>query len=206
MKCSHLKRNFDSVITLRSYYASHCPPILFIDCKLNQSHQVPQHIRRVESLKKLHRFTSKITKGYFMFALNLLDVILWRRPQFLSEMFSRIPWKSGFIAHLRKGFATPTLAINTALNVLARAKIWFLCAISITSLNTWIIFLNPLFSSDKHPFGNEICQKITYISKQLSEMTLNYQVIVERYPFLHGLVGGSVPNVKVYLYLTKKTN
>lgn len=35
-------------------------------------------------------------------------------------------------------------------------------------------------------------------------MYLNYQVIVEKYPFLHGVVGGATPDVKSSLYLTKK--
>jgi hypothetical protein len=35
-------------------------------------------------------------------------------------------------------------------------------------------------------------------------MTLNYQVIVERYPFLNGVVGGSLPTMKSSLYLTRK--
>ena len=35
-------------------------------------------------------------------------------------------------------------------------------------------------------------------------MTLNYQVIVERYPFPNGVVGGSIPAVKSFLYLTEK--
>jgi hypothetical protein len=35
-------------------------------------------------------------------------------------------------------------------------------------------------------------------------MALNYQVIVERYPFPNAVVGGSIPVVKSSLYLTKK--
>ena len=34
-------------------------------------------------------------------------------------------------------------------------------------------------------------------------MTLNYWVIVERYPFLNEVVGGLIPVVKSSLYLTK---
>ena len=32
-------------------------------------------------------------------------------------------------------------------------------------------------------------------------MTLNYQVIVERYPFFDGAVGSAIPTVKSSLYL-----
>ena len=35
-----------------------------------------------------------------------------------------------------------------------------------------------------------------------SETTSNYQVIVERYPFLNEVVDGSIPTVKSFLYLT----
>jgi hypothetical protein len=35
------------------------------------------------------------------------------------------------------------------------------------------------------------------------EMTLNYWVIVERYPVPNGMVGGLIPTVK-YLYLMQK--
>jgi hypothetical protein len=35
-------------------------------------------------------------------------------------------------------------------------------------------------------------------------MTLNYQVIVERYPFPNGVVGGLIPAVKSSLYLTEE--
>jgi hypothetical protein len=35
-------------------------------------------------------------------------------------------------------------------------------------------------------------------------MTLNYWVIMERYPFLNGVVGGLIPVVKSSLYLTEK--
>ena len=38
-----------------------------------------------------------------------------------------------------------------------------------------------------------------------SEMTLNYQVIGERYPFPNGVVGGLIPAVTSSLNLTKKT-
>jgi hypothetical protein len=38
-------------------------------------------------------------------------------------------------------------------------------------------------------------------------MTLNYQVIVERYPFMNEVVDSSIPDVSSSLYLTgKKTN
>jgi hypothetical protein len=37
-----------------------------------------------------------------------------------------------------------------------------------------------------------------------SEMTLNYRVIVEKYPFPNGVVGGSIPAVNSSLYLTEK--
>ena len=44
----------------------------------------------------------------------------------------------------------------------------------------------------------------------LSEMTLNYWVIVEKYPFPNEMIGGSIPAVKSSLYLmdqkTKKQN
>ena len=36
-----------------------------------------------------------------------------------------------------------------------------------------------------------------------SEMTLNYRVIVERYPSMNGMVGGSIPTVKCSLYLMR---
>ena len=36
-----------------------------------------------------------------------------------------------------------------------------------------------------------------------SEMTLNYQVVVKRYPFSNGVVGGSISAVKSSLYLTE---
>jgi hypothetical protein len=35
-----------------------------------------------------------------------------------------------------------------------------------------------------------------------SKMTINYRVIVKRYPFPNGVVGGSPPGVKFSLYLT----
>ena len=38
----------------------------------------------------------------------------------------------------------------------------------------------------------------------VSKVTLNYQVIVERYPFLNGVVGGSILVVKSSLYLTRE--
>ena len=37
-----------------------------------------------------------------------------------------------------------------------------------------------------------------------SKMTLNYRIIMERYPFPNGVVGGSIPIVKSSLYLTKE--
>ena len=37
-----------------------------------------------------------------------------------------------------------------------------------------------------------------------SKMTLNYRVTMERYPFLNGVVGSSIPAVKSSLYLTEK--
>lgn len=36
-------------------------------------------------------------------------------------------------------------------------------------------------------------------------MALNYQVIMERYPFSNGVVGSSSPAVKYSFYLTEKT-
>ena len=39
-----------------------------------------------------------------------------------------------------------------------------------------------------------------------SEMILNYRVIVERYPFSNGVVGGLIPVVKCSLYLTDEKN
>ena len=39
-----------------------------------------------------------------------------------------------------------------------------------------------------------------------SEISLNYQVIVKRYPFFNGVVGGSIPTVKFAIYLTKNKN
>jgi hypothetical protein len=39
-----------------------------------------------------------------------------------------------------------------------------------------------------------------------SKMTLNYRVILERYTFSYGVVGGSIPAVKSSLYLTEKTS
>jgi len=38
---------------------------------------------------------------------------------------------------------------------------------------------------------------------QRSEMTLNDQMIVERYPSSNEVVGGLIPNVKSSLYLTR---
>ena len=38
-----------------------------------------------------------------------------------------------------------------------------------------------------------------------SKTTLNYRVIVERYPFVNKVVGGSIPAVKSSLYSTEKT-
>jgi hypothetical protein len=38
----------------------------------------------------------------------------------------------------------------------------------------------------------------------MSRTTLNYQGIVERYPFLNEVVGGSIPAVKSSLYSTEK--
>jgi hypothetical protein len=35
------------------------------------------------------------------------------------------------------------------------------------------------------------------------EMTLNYQVMVQKYPFPNEVVGGSIPTVKSSLYLTR---
>ena len=35
-------------------------------------------------------------------------------------------------------------------------------------------------------------------------MTLDYRVIVKRYPFPNGVVGGSIPTVKSSLYLKEK--
>jgi hypothetical protein len=37
-------------------------------------------------------------------------------------------------------------------------------------------------------------------------MTVNYRVIVERYPFSKGVVGGSIPVEKSSFYLTGNTN
>ena len=37
-----------------------------------------------------------------------------------------------------------------------------------------------------------------------SEMTLNYQVILKRYPFPNAVVNGSIPTMKSSLYLTVK--
>ena len=42
---------------------------------------------------------------------------------------------------------------------------------------------------------------IYHVARFRSEMTLNYQVIVERYPFPNGVVGGSILVVKSSLYL-----
>jgi hypothetical protein len=53
----------------------------------------------------------------------------------------------------------------------------------------------------------EKCYAIIYLLSNLmrSEMTLNYQVLVERYPFPNGVVSGSIPVVKSSLYLMRKT-
>ena len=39
-----------------------------------------------------------------------------------------------------------------------------------------------------------------------SEMTLNYRVLVEKYPFPNRVAGGSIPDVKSSLFLTGKNN
>ena len=39
-----------------------------------------------------------------------------------------------------------------------------------------------------------------------SKLTLNYWVILDRYTFSYGVVGGSIPAVKSSLYLTEKTS
>ena len=39
-----------------------------------------------------------------------------------------------------------------------------------------------------------------------SDLTLNYRVIVEKYPFPNGVVGGSIPVVKSSLYLTEESS
>lgn len=44
----------------------------------------------------------------------------------------------------------------------------------------------------------------TKLQSLWSAMTLNYHVILERYPFPNEVVGGSVPVVKSSLYLTEK--
>ena len=43
------------------------------------------------------------------------------------------------------------------------------------------------------------------ILREGSKMTLNYRVIVERYPFPNELLGSSIIAIKSSLYLTKKT-
>ena len=40
-----------------------------------------------------------------------------------------------------------------------------------------------------------------YTNSSKSEMTLNYRGIMERYPFLNGAIGGSIPMVKSSLSL-----
>ena len=50
-----------------------------------------------------------------------------------------------------------------------------------------------------------VCQFL-YIENIGSDTTLNYRVVVERYPFPNGVVGGSIPVERSSLYLTGKTS
>ena len=45
----------------------------------------------------------------------------------------------------------------------------------------------------------------SYMSKCWSKITLNYHVIVERYPFMNEVVGSLIHVVQSSLYLTKRT-
>ena len=46
--------------------------------------------------------------------------------------------------------------------------------------------------------------QVVLLVHESSKMTLNYWVIMERYPFPNGVVGGSIRAVKSSLYLTIK--
>ena len=53
---------------------------------------------------------------------------------------------------------------------------------------------------------DEKVHSYTMISSLMSNMTLNYWIIVERYPKPNGVVGGSIPNFEIFsLLLTEKT-
>ena len=56
-----------------------------------------------------------------------------------------------------------------------------------------------------NPILPTIIVHITFLGSTL-EMIINYRVIVERYPFSNGVVGGSNPVVKSSLYLTGQTS
>ena len=46
-------------------------------------------------------------------------------------------------------------------------------------------------------------QRMVVVDWIESAMTMNYHVIVERHPFMNGVVGNSIPAIKSSIYLTK---
>jgi hypothetical protein len=53
---------------------------------------------------------------------------------------------------------------------------------------------------------DEKLHSYTTISSLMSEMTLNYWMIVERYPKLNGVVDGLIPNFEIFSLLDQKKN
>jgi len=51
---------------------------------------------------------------------------------------------------------------------------------------------------------DEKIHSYTMISSLMSEMTLNYWMIVERYPKLNGVVDGSISNFEIFSLLDQK--
>jgi hypothetical protein len=71
---------------------------------------------------------------------------------------------------------------------------------------TFVGFLldNLWARNQKKPFARRVVGQFHVDFSLKSEMILNYQVIVERYPFMNGVVGGSIPFMKSFLYFMEK--
>ena len=69
---------------------------------------------------------------------------------------------------------------------------------------TFVSFLlDNLWVRNQKPFARRVVLVGFHVDSSLkSKIILNYWVIVEMYPFMNEVVGGSIPIVKPFLYLT----
>ena len=74
----------------------------------------------------------------------------------------------------------------------------------------WLCWLHYLINLVWHlvdvAMSIRVVSMVYHVAWFWYEMTLNYRVIVERYPFPNGVIGSSIPVVKTSRYLTEKKN